>query len=284
MIGASRIVVIALLVVATAAGRLRAQDGDRAPLPPHALALIGTEDLRTREPIMDLAFSPDGRVIAAAEGTTVFLEGRAVRRADGPAGRADRAGGGGHRRHVPGVLARRHQAGLGRAGWARRVMGRGRRRTALSRPAPRPAGLRRGLFARRPARRQRRWGRRRPRATSREAGGCHPAGRPEGRPIPSGSRRAGPPRSRLANPRPGVHPRRQAAGRRGHQARVHLRLEAVGRAAPEADHRDARHAREAGGDQPEPRGGDPGRPPDRLGRTEHRPDRAAADSPRPADI
>jgi WD40 repeat protein len=66
----SMLAVFALLVLAPAARRLCAQDTDQAPLPPRALARIGTDDLRTREPIMELAFSPDGRVIAAAEGTT----------------------------------------------------------------------------------------------------------------------------------------------------------------------------------------------------------------------
>jgi WD40 repeat protein len=60
------LVVIGLLVV-SAANRLRARDSDRDPLPARALARIGTYDLRTRDYINQLAFSPDGRLIAAAE-------------------------------------------------------------------------------------------------------------------------------------------------------------------------------------------------------------------------
>jgi WD40 repeat protein len=58
---------IAVPVMVLASGRLRAEDTQAAPLPPRALVQIGTDDLRTREPIADLAFSPDGRLIAAAE-------------------------------------------------------------------------------------------------------------------------------------------------------------------------------------------------------------------------
>lgn len=38
----------------------------RQPLPSRALLRLGTDDLRTRDVIMDLAFSPDGRLVAAA--------------------------------------------------------------------------------------------------------------------------------------------------------------------------------------------------------------------------
>ncbi len=54
-------------IVVHAARRDAAQDTDRDPLPARALARIGTYDLRTRDYISHLAFSPDGRLIAAAE-------------------------------------------------------------------------------------------------------------------------------------------------------------------------------------------------------------------------
>ncbi|MGO9468063.1 MAG: hypothetical protein ACLQIB_05060 [Isosphaeraceae bacterium] len=40
----------------------------RPPLPRRALLQIGTDDLRTRREISDIAFSPDGRLVAAATG------------------------------------------------------------------------------------------------------------------------------------------------------------------------------------------------------------------------
>ena len=40
---------------------------DKAPLPPRALLRVGTDDLRTRYSISGIAFSPDRRLIAAAE-------------------------------------------------------------------------------------------------------------------------------------------------------------------------------------------------------------------------
>jgi WD40 repeat protein len=40
---------------------------DKSPLPPRALLRIGTNDLRTPDSIMAIAFSPDGRLIAAAD-------------------------------------------------------------------------------------------------------------------------------------------------------------------------------------------------------------------------
>jgi WD40 repeat protein len=60
--------VVIVLVVGSTSWRLRAEDAQGVPLPPRALIQIGTDDLRTREPITDIAFSPDGRLIAAAEG------------------------------------------------------------------------------------------------------------------------------------------------------------------------------------------------------------------------
>jgi WD40 repeat protein len=48
-------------------GWLQGADDREAPLPPRALARIGTDDLRTRDQIAEIAFSPDGRIIAAAE-------------------------------------------------------------------------------------------------------------------------------------------------------------------------------------------------------------------------
>jgi WD40 repeat protein len=59
---------IAMPVMVVAAGRSQAEDARAVPLPPRALAQIGTDDLRTREPITDIAFSPVGKLIAAAEG------------------------------------------------------------------------------------------------------------------------------------------------------------------------------------------------------------------------
>ena len=65
---ACRLAALVLFVAGQSAGRLRAEDGERPPLPPRALIRIGTNDLRTRDEITDVAFSPDGRFIAAAEG------------------------------------------------------------------------------------------------------------------------------------------------------------------------------------------------------------------------
>jgi WD40 repeat protein len=62
------LVVVARLVVAPAAGRLRADDDRAVPLPPRAQVQIGTDELRTRDQIAEIAFSPDGQLIAAAEG------------------------------------------------------------------------------------------------------------------------------------------------------------------------------------------------------------------------
>src|SRR5690348_12027528 len=62
------LVVMVMLVAGSGFGLLWADDTRSAPLPPRALAQIGTDDLRTREPITDIAFSPDGRLMAAAEG------------------------------------------------------------------------------------------------------------------------------------------------------------------------------------------------------------------------
>ena len=121
-------------------GRPAAGRGRRSsPLPPRALVQIGTDDLRTRDPITDhrvLARRPAHR---RRGGCRSLLEGLALRRADGPAGRAIKPPEpDGASRRVPGVLARRHEAGLGRAGRARRVVGPGRRSAALPRRAPRP--------------------------------------------------------------------------------------------------------------------------------------------------
>jgi WD40 repeat protein len=45
----------------------------RRPLPPRALLQLGTADLRTRQPWMtDIAFSPDGRLVAGSEPNTGF--------------------------------------------------------------------------------------------------------------------------------------------------------------------------------------------------------------------
>ncbi len=55
------------MVANSAVGRLLAADDTEPPLPPRALARIGTDDLRTRDQIAEIAFSPDGRLIAAAE-------------------------------------------------------------------------------------------------------------------------------------------------------------------------------------------------------------------------
>src|SRR5579885_3648323 len=57
-----------VFVAGSTFGRLRAEDTQGVLLPPRALIQIGTDNLRTREPITDIAFSPDGRLIAAAEG------------------------------------------------------------------------------------------------------------------------------------------------------------------------------------------------------------------------
>jgi WD40 repeat protein/beta-lactamase regulating signal transducer with metallopeptidase domain len=46
--------------------------GPGPPLPPRALVQFGTAELRTRNWIIDIAFSPDGRLIAAAEPNTDF--------------------------------------------------------------------------------------------------------------------------------------------------------------------------------------------------------------------
>ena len=47
--------------------------GPRPPLPPRALVQLGTVDLRIRGAfITDIAFSPDGRLVAAAEANTEF--------------------------------------------------------------------------------------------------------------------------------------------------------------------------------------------------------------------
>jgi WD40 repeat protein len=53
------------MVLVLAPGWLRADDKD-ASLPPRALARIGTDDLRTYGFFMSLAFSPDGRLVAAS--------------------------------------------------------------------------------------------------------------------------------------------------------------------------------------------------------------------------
>src|SRR5262245_53958996 len=83
---------LVVLVVGPAFGRPRAEGPRATPLPPRALAQIGTDDLRTREPITDIAFSPDGRLIVAAEGlqspskVSIFdvRTGRQVRRITPP--------------------------------------------------------------------------------------------------------------------------------------------------------------------------------------------------------
>ncbi len=58
---------MALLVAALSNGRLQAEDHRRDPLPPRALVRIGTDDLRMSDRITAIAFSPDGRLIAAAD-------------------------------------------------------------------------------------------------------------------------------------------------------------------------------------------------------------------------
>ncbi len=55
------------LVGAPASGRLWAEDGPGNGLPSRALVQIGTDDLRTRDLIGNIIYSPDGRLIAAAE-------------------------------------------------------------------------------------------------------------------------------------------------------------------------------------------------------------------------
>ena len=60
-------VIAIVLVGVPVSGRLRAQDALGTTLPPRALVQIGTDDLRTRDLIWDIIYSPDGRLIAAAE-------------------------------------------------------------------------------------------------------------------------------------------------------------------------------------------------------------------------
>ncbi len=93
-----------------------------------------------------------------SRGGWLFLgESLAVRRADGSSGRADQATGCGPvQRRVHGLLARWHEAGLGRSGGSPCVMGSGRPSVALPRQAPRSDCQRRGVFARCPPARQRR--------------------------------------------------------------------------------------------------------------------------------
>src|SRR5262245_20124081 len=62
------IAVAALLAVA--GPRARA-DGD--PLPPHAVARLGVPAMHLGEAVTDLAFSPDGRLLAAADGYALTL-------------------------------------------------------------------------------------------------------------------------------------------------------------------------------------------------------------------
>ena len=50
-----------------ASGRLREEDALGTTLPPRALVQIGTDDLRTRDLIRKILYSPDGQLIAAAE-------------------------------------------------------------------------------------------------------------------------------------------------------------------------------------------------------------------------
>jgi WD40 repeat protein len=70
-------------------------------LPPRALIRIGTDDLRTREFLMDIAFSPDGKLIAASSAANANFPrislfstrtGREIKRLTPP----DRRGGGFH--------------------------------------------------------------------------------------------------------------------------------------------------------------------------------------------
>ncbi len=59
---------LAVLVVTACVGLQRVEASDtQPPLPPRALLRIGTDDLRTRNSITGIAFSPDGRLVAAAE-------------------------------------------------------------------------------------------------------------------------------------------------------------------------------------------------------------------------
>jgi WD40 repeat protein len=59
---------LAVLAVAACTGLQHVEASDaQPPLPPRALVRIGTDDLRTRNSISGIAFSPDGRLVAAAE-------------------------------------------------------------------------------------------------------------------------------------------------------------------------------------------------------------------------
>jgi WD40 repeat protein len=59
---------LAVLAVAACTGLQAVEASDaQPPLPPRALVRIGTDDLRTRNSISGIAFSPDGRFVAASE-------------------------------------------------------------------------------------------------------------------------------------------------------------------------------------------------------------------------
>jgi WD40 repeat protein len=47
--------------------RCRAEDDKQGPLPSRALIQIGTEELRARDPISSIVYSPDGRMVAVAD-------------------------------------------------------------------------------------------------------------------------------------------------------------------------------------------------------------------------
>jgi WD40 repeat protein/beta-lactamase regulating signal transducer with metallopeptidase domain len=104
-LGASAVRLEAVAVSDPAAEKVRHASGSeaaKASLPPLALVRIGSDDLRTRENILDIALSPDGKLAAAATagntefpGITLFdvRTGNQVK----VLGRRDRRGGGIHR-------------------------------------------------------------------------------------------------------------------------------------------------------------------------------------------